>query len=159
MNNQFIKHQQFPVSIDVLWKFISSPNNLNLITPPNMQFVIKTKELPEEIYSGLEINYTVSPILNIPLSWTTKILEVKEPYFFIDTQLKGPYAYWQHKHTLKEISGGTEMQDEITYRVPFFFVGDIANKIFVRKKLESIFHYRQLKMEAIFGRLQAGIST
>ena len=44
--------QILPVSRQVLWDFVSVPQNLNQITPPKMAFKI-VGESPEAAYAGL----------------------------------------------------------------------------------------------------------
>ena len=48
-----------------------------------MGFHVKT-ELPEKMYEGLMIEYTVRPLLGIPMNWITEIKTVKELEFFVD---------------------------------------------------------------------------
>ncbi|HOJ38369.1 MAG TPA: hypothetical protein PLI27_03290 [Ignavibacteriales bacterium] len=76
-----------PTNIDKAWQFFSRPENLNLITPSFMNFNI-LNEVPENMYEGLLIIYKVSPIMNIPITWVTKITEIKEKKYFIDEQIK-----------------------------------------------------------------------
>ena len=54
-----------------------------------MGFIIKSGGgVP--MYPGMFIEYTVTPLLNIPLSWVTEITHMQKPYFFIDEQRVGP---------------------------------------------------------------------
>ncbi|WP_199118030.1 SRPBCC family protein [Pedobacter sp. ASV28] len=139
-----------PVNIDEAWQFFSNPYNLAEITPKEMDFKVVTKELPSEIHSGLTILYTVKPLANVPLKWLSKIREVEAPYRFVDEQLKGPYAYWYHEHTFEEKEGLTVMKDKITYAVPMGWLGQLANTLLVRRKLEQIFDYRSQKILKLF---------
>jgi hypothetical protein len=52
----------------------------------------------------------------------------------------------------KEIEGGVEMIDIVHYKLPMWFIGDIANALFVRKKLEGVFGYRFERVEEMFGK-------
>ena len=106
-----------------------------------MGFDVKT-ELPEKMYEGLMIEYTVKPLLGIPMNWITEIKTVKELEFFVDEQRKGPYKIWHHEHHFKEVEGGVEMIDIVSYELPLGFLGKIMHPILVRKKLEEIFDYR-----------------
>ena len=106
-----------------------------------MGFDVKT-ELPEKMYEGLMIEYTVKPLLGIPMNWITEIKTVKELEFFVDEQRKGPYKIWHHEHHFKEVEGGVEMIDIVSYELPLGFFGKIMHPILVRKKLEEIFDYR-----------------
>jgi ligand-binding SRPBCC domain-containing protein len=141
---QFIK-----ADIQTCWEFFSSPKNLKLITPPYMGFEVKV-DLPEKMYEGLMIEYTVKPLLGIPMSWITEIKTVKENEFFVDEQRKGPYSIWHHEHHFKQVEGGVEMTDIVSYVIPLGILGKIAHPIVVRKKLEEIFAYRFQKVEEIF---------
>ena len=144
--------QRIPISLEKAWDFFSSPANLKTITPPHMGFEITTGYTPgEKMYAGMIISYIVKPILNIPMRWVTEITHVKEGVYFVDEQRFGPYTLWHHTHFFREIDGGVEMQDRIHYKIPFGFLGRIANSLFVRKQVTGIFDYRHKKLEALFG--------
>ena len=133
---QFIK-----TDLKTAWDFFSSPGNLKKITPDYMGFDVKT-ELPEKMYEGLMIEYTVKPLLGIPMNWITEIKTVKELEFFVDEQRKGPYKIWHHEHHFKEVDGGVEMTDIVSYELPLGLVGRIMHPFLVQKKLEEIFDFR-----------------
>jgi len=44
------------------------------------------------------------------------------------------------------------MHDRIQYKIPFGFLGRIANRLFVRKQVTGIFDYRHKKLEELFGK-------
>ena len=142
--------QQLPLSLDEAWEFFSSPNNLSRITPPEMGFVIKT-DLPEKMYEGIFITYTVKPLLGIPMTWVTEITHIRNKEFFVDEQRLGPYKIWHHQHFFREIPGGVEMTDIVDYRLPLGWVGLSLNSLFIRKKLNAIFAYRRKRLTELFG--------
>jgi ligand-binding SRPBCC domain-containing protein len=145
-----LRRKQFlPVSLDHAWDFFSSPYNLEKITPEYMRFKIISEFKNKSIYEGMRIEYKVSPLLNIPLNWVTIISEVTKPYKFKDKQLKGPFALWEHTHTFYEVEGGLEMTDEVKYALPFGFLGTIAHALFMKKKIEGIFNYRESVLEKL----------
>ena len=133
---QFIK-----TDLKTAWDFFSSPGNLKKITPDYMGFDVKT-ELPQKMYEGLMIEYTVKPLLGIPMNWITEIKTVKDLEFFVDEQRKGPYKIWHHEHHFKEIDGGVEMTDIVSYELPLGILGRIMHPFVVQKKLEEIFDFR-----------------
>ncbi len=146
--------QTLPISLQEAWDFISSPHNLEKITPPGFGFKIINGVLPEhKMYAGQMIVYKLSPIPGIRLKWVTEITQVSPLAYFIDEQRHGPYALWHHEHFLKEVEGGVQMDDIIHYKIPFGLLGVLANHLFVRKKLASIFAYRKQQLEALFGKL------
>ncbi len=144
--------QNIPTSINKAWDFFSDPANLQNITPPNTGFKIISKHHGDTMYAGQIIEYTVSPVLNIPLYWMTEITHVADKKYFIDEQRFGPYSLWHHQHHFKEINGGIEMKDIVHYKIPFGFIGSIANFVFVKKQLQNIFDYRFKKTEELFGK-------
>lgn len=144
--------QKIPVSLDKAWDFFSSPANLQAITPAKMGFTIISKHHGEKMYAGQLIEYKVKPVLGIPLYWMTEITQVKDKEYFIDEQRFGPYSLWHHQHHFKAIEGGVEMTDIIHYKNPLWFLGDIANVLFIKKQLRDIFDFRYKKVEELFGK-------
>jgi ligand-binding SRPBCC domain-containing protein len=134
--------QKIPTSLENAWKFFSDPANLQTITPTNLGFKIISKHHGTEMYEGQIIEYTVRPLLGIPLYWMTEITHVELQKYFIDEQRFGPYSLWHHQHHFREVEGGVEMTDIVHYKIPFWYLGDIANTLFVKKQLTGIFDHR-----------------
>ena len=76
------------------------------------------------------------------MNWITEIKTVKELEFFVDEQRKGPYKIWHHEHHFKEVDGGVEMTDIVSYELPLGILGRIMHPFLVQKKLEEIFDFR-----------------
>ncbi len=148
-----------PVSLGEAWDFFSSPANLKDITPAHLGFQIKSKHHGEKMYPGQIIEYTVKPFLGIPLYWMTEITHVEDKQFFVDEQRYGPYSMWHHQHHFKAIEGGVEMIDLVHYKLPGWFLGDIANTLFVKAQLKEIFDFRTVKVEQLFGKWAPKISN
>ena len=143
---QFVK-----TDMATCWDFFSNPKNLSKITPQSMGFIVRT-ELPDKMYEGLMIEYTVRPMLGIPMNWITEIKTVKNHSFFVDEQRKGPYRIWHHEHHFKEVEGGVEMTDIVSYEIPFGFLGRLMHPILVKNKLKEIFDYRRQKVDELFNK-------
>ncbi|HAO46381.1 MAG TPA: SRPBCC family protein [Ferruginibacter sp.] len=143
--------QTIPIGIDEAWSFFSNPANLQKITPGGMNFRIISRHHGEKMYAGQIIEYKVSPVAGIPLYWMTEITHVEDKKYFVDEQRYGPYSMWHHQHHFKVIDGGVEMTDIVHYKLPLWFLGDVANGLFVRTKLGKIFEYRRKKVEELFG--------
>ncbi len=136
--------------IDEVWEFFSRPENLNVITPEDMQFEILTPIKGVRMYEGMIVQYNVSPFKGVKLNWVTEITQIKERKFFIDEQRFGPYAFWHHQHHFEEVADGVLMKDILHYKVPYGFIGDIVNAIFVENKIEEIFRYRFKIVDELF---------
>ncbi len=142
--------QQLPIALDEAWDFLSDPKNLAVITPPSMRFEI-VSGADRAMYPGQIILYYVRPLLGIKTEWITEITYVNEKKYFVDEQRFGPYKMWHHKHFLKEIPGGVEMEDIIDYRVPFGIVGKLMHPLVIKPKLDDIFEFRRKKLIELFG--------
>jgi ligand-binding SRPBCC domain-containing protein len=143
--------QELPIDIKQAWEFFSSPQNLNEITPPSLNFRILTKLDGQSMYAGQIIHYIVSPFLGIPMRWTTEITHVKEQVYFVDEQRFGPYAFWHHKHFFKATHSGVLMTDVVDYALPMGWFGRLANRLFIGAEIERIFFYRNQVLAQKFG--------
>jgi ligand-binding SRPBCC domain-containing protein len=145
--------QHLPISLKEAWAFFSSPNNLQKITPSDMNFTVTSdKKDGESMYPGQIITYTLTPLLGIRVKWMTEITHVKDGDYFVDEQRFGPYKLWHHKHTFVATPNGVDMYDHVNYVLPFGFLGTIAHKLFLKKRIEGIFKYRTKVVEELFGK-------
>ena len=144
------RKQNLPITKEKAWEFLSSPSNLKTITPDYMSFdIISGGDRP--MFPGQIIQYIVTPILGIKTKWVTEITHVQEGHYFVDEQRFGPYALWHHKHFIKQIEGGIEMEDIIDYKIPLGILGQLVHPFIVKPKLEEIFNYRNKKLVELFG--------
>lgn len=142
--------QKLPIKMNEAWDFLSDPKNLKTITPDYMGFDILSGA-DRKMYPGQIIQYIVTPVAGIPTKWVTEITHVKEGEYFVDEQRFGPYALWHHKHFIKPIANGVEMEDIVDYKLPFGILGRLAHPILVKPKLKEIFDYRFKKLIELFG--------
>lgn len=147
---QFQKEQLVKTSVEHLWDFISSPQNLKKITPPSMGFDILSQNLPDKIYEGMIIRYNVRPLFGIATNWVTEITHIVDKSYFVDEQRVGPYSLWHHQHIIEPIKNGVLMKDIVSYKPPFGFLGSIANALIIKNKLNEIFEYRTKILENLF---------
>ncbi len=147
---QLHRKQNLPISAEEAWNLFSDPKNLQKITPSSMGFkIISGGDKP--IYPGQIIQYTVTPVLGIKIKWVTEITHVIDKKYFVDEQRYGPYALWHHKHFIKEIPGGVEMEDIVDYKVPMGFLGQLIHPFLIKPKLDEIFDFRRKKLIELFG--------
>lgn len=135
-------------NINELFSFFSKAENLNKITPPELGFRIVSK-LPIEMKKGARIDYTIR-LNGIPFAWKTEITEWNPPFSFTDTQLKGPYRMWVHRHLFEELGQSTRMTDIVEYISPGGPFEFIPHKLFVERKVNKIFDYRESMFKELF---------
>lgn len=148
---QKIWQQFIPRPMEEVWHFFSRPENLNAITPDDMSFEIISDINNTKMYEGMIVMYKISPLLGIKMDWVTEITYIKDYQYFVDEQRFGPYALWHHEHHFEERNGGVLMTDILHYKVPYGFIGTLADMLFVSAKVEQIFAFRTKAIEQIFG--------
>jgi ligand-binding SRPBCC domain-containing protein len=133
-----------PASVQETFAFFSDASNLERLTPPWLNFGIRTP-MPVTMREGLEIDYRIV-LYGIPFPWRTRI-DVWEPgRRFVDRQTLGPYRWWRHEHAFAEVPGGTRVHDHVEYvpRVRWL------SSALVRRDVTRIFAYRGGKLQQIF---------
>ena len=141
--------KQLKTDMETAWSFFSDPKNLAKITPQELGFKI-TSETPESIYAGLFIEYTVTPLFGIPVTWLTEITHCRkssEQSYFVDEQRTGPYAIWHHEHRFTENEHGVLIEDTIHYKLPLSPLSEIIHPFVIKPKLDQTFQYRDKVIE------------
>ena len=172
-----LHHAQFeqwvPVPLERVFLFFSNPGNLPKIMPPESGAeILRVKLVPPPgvlaesatvsdreplAGTGSEIvaSFRLIPFLPLRGQWTAAIVEFEWNDHFADVQQAGPFKYFHHRHEFsRETRGGrigTIVRDIIDYDVGFGFVGKIAQKLFVRRKFERMFAYRQQALGKLLG--------
>ena len=147
----FRAEQVVPRPIEEVFRFFSSAENLQEITPRKIHLRILSVS-PGPMRKGTLLKYELRWRI-FPIRWTTEITEWEPPHRFVDVQLKGPYKLWHHEHRFLAEGTGTRIFDEVRYALPFGVLGRVAHAIKVKKDVESIFAYRRAVIEQRFGRL------
>jgi ligand-binding SRPBCC domain-containing protein len=134
--------------IEEVFAFFSDAANLELITPPQLRFRILTPS-PIPMHEGTRIDYELR-LMGIPFRWETLISTWDPPHRFVDEQLAGPYRTWVHTHTFTSCDGGTLIEDEVRWSLPFFPFGQVAYP-FVARQVRGIFAYRESAINGLMG--------
>jgi len=140
------REQWLPKPINEVFSFFSRPENLQAITPPWLDF--RMVEAPQVLLAGSLIRYRLRWHW-VPIRWTTEISEWNPPHGFVDREIKGPYALWNHEHWFAARDGGTTMRDRVTYALPFGFLGQMTYPL-VKRDVEKIFDFRAETMRRLF---------
>jgi len=145
--HEITTEQWVPQSIKKTFSFFKEAKNLEKLTPDFLKFKILSQST-QEINDETIITYRLS-IHGIPFKWKSKISDWNPDSKFSDIQLKGPYRYWHHTHSFEEKNGGTLIKDHVLYKIPFGFLGDLVAASFIKKDLETIFSYRNKRIDTL----------
>lgn len=147
-----------PAPLPEVAAFFERPENLGIITPPWMAFRLATPG-PIEMREGARIDYTLR-VAGLPVRWRTLIALWEPGVRFVDEQERGPYRRWRHLHEFSAVPGGTRVRDRVDYEVGWWWLGELAHALYVKRTLARIFDYRTAAVEARFGRARTeGRST
>jgi ligand-binding SRPBCC domain-containing protein len=69
---------------------------------------------------------------------TSKITICDRPHRFQDVMVKGAFKCFTHDHLLKKTANGTLMQDIFDYESPFWFLGKIADALFLENYMTEM---------------------
>lgn len=139
-----------------VFAFFVAPENLAVVTPRWLGFTLLAAPATLETWAVIDCRIRW---LGLPLRWRSLIREYDPPYRFVDVQLRGPYARWEHRHLFLEgppdrsAAGpiGTWVEDRVTYQLPFGPLGRVVHALLARRQLEAIFAYRRARLLERFG--------
>jgi ligand-binding SRPBCC domain-containing protein len=134
-------------ALDEVFSFFLDAANLEVITPPWLNFKIITPR-PVEMRVGAIIDYRLH-VRGLPMRWRTLITCWEPPFRFVDEQVRGPYRIWVHEHTFEQKGSQTLASDHVRYSPPG---GWITDRLFVRRDIERIFAYRTEALRRRFPR-------
>ena len=78
----------------------------------------------------------------LALKWNAKHTESVPGELFVDKQLSGPFAHWEHRHAFSTIDDQTSMlKDSVSYRLPLEPLSRLVLP-WVKKQLEAMFAFR-----------------
>jgi ligand-binding SRPBCC domain-containing protein len=166
MRHTYHSEQWLPYSIDLVFAFFANPDNLPRLMPPWQKAriekaVLTTPQLQvgshlEGPVAGLGSRITLSfkpfPYAPMRILWEAEITEFVWNDHFCDDQLRGPFAYWHHCHSLRSETrtntSGTLLRDEVEYELPLGKLGGLANHL-VTRQLRSTFAYRHKRTDEL----------
>jgi ligand-binding SRPBCC domain-containing protein len=138
-----------------VFELFADPQHLGRVTPPAMRLSWLAAP-PARLAAGTVLDFSVS-LLAVPTRWRVMIREFDGPYRFVDVQLWGPFARWEHRHRFVEGPGpgdggstaGTWVEDRVTYQMPLGPLGDLAHALGARRRITAMFDYRERRLREL----------
>ncbi|MCH2174359.1 MAG: SRPBCC family protein [Lentisphaeria bacterium] len=144
------QEQVLHTTLDRVWDYISTPINLNDLTPEFLQFEILSDVRGQKMFQGQFLEYKVKIFPAVWTTWVTEIKHVVDYHSFVDEQRVGPFKIWYHRHVITEVPEGVHMLDEVHWVNPLGPIGDVANSLYVGPRVRKIFDHRYNRLEEIF---------
>jgi hypothetical protein len=142
------REQRLRLPVARAFEFYGEARNLESITPPWLGFEVLTPAVT--MRPGARIEYRLK-LHGIPIGWRTRIEAWEPPHRFVDVQVSGPYALWHHTHEFEpDGDDAVVIRDRVRYALPLGPLGELADRLFVRRDVERIFDHRR---EAVAARL------
>ena len=172
MAQKFEVSQWVPFRLELVFAFFANPADLPLLMPPKLDTRIEQMKLiaPKEprppvppvvgklpsIAAGVgsEILVSFRPFAwpRIRVKSKVRITEFGWNSHFCDEQIVGPFARFDHRHSIvAEVRNGvpgTLVTDTIEYSLPFGIIGSLGNGS-ARRKLAETFAHRQERLPEV----------
>lgn len=169
MRYAFHAEQWLPYPIELVFAFFSNPKNLPRLMPSWQKAHIDKATLiaPQPSLAAsssirtaagdgslITLSFRPIPLSPIRLSWLAEISDFTWNHRFCDTQLRGPFAYWHHCHTVTPQSSatttghsesGTLVSDDVHYEPPLGKLGALAQHLLIARQLRSTFAFRHAR--------------
>ena len=103
------------------------------------------------------------PFLPLRAPWDAMIEDFRWNEGFCDLQVRGPFHYWRHCHSVRDAASpktgeaGTIVRDHVTYELPLWPVSRLALPV-ARLALRSLFRYRQRQALVLMRNFAASIT-
>jgi ligand-binding SRPBCC domain-containing protein len=136
--------------------FFADPKNLVTLHP---EWARPTwlVEPPSRLDVGTVLDFSVA-VAGFGVRWRVMVREFDPPFRFVDAQLWGPFARWEHRHRFLDEpprgggeASGTWVEDRVTYRLPLGLVGRVAHALGAGRRIAGLFDHRDRRLREIFG--------
>ena len=164
MGFTFQSEQWVPYPAEVVFAFFANPENLPALLPrwqkPRIDQVSLVPPSRSNVATpmagtGSRVALSFRPVPGAPfrMRWESEITDFVLNSHFTDRQVKGPFAFWNHAHSIRSVDRAginiTVIVDQVEYEPPMGFLGRVANALFLRKQLERTFAYRQSRLSEL----------
>ena len=131
-----------------VFAFFADPVNLTRVTPPSLH--LRVVSAPATIHAGAVLDYEIR-WAGVRVRWRAFVRECDPPYRFLDVQLRGPYARWEHRHRFLEEDDGTVVDDRVVYRLPRGGIGKVRHAAVVGRQLAAAWRSRTRRLAELLG--------
>lgn len=138
---RFVKESIIRATPERVFAFHELPDVMTRLLPPweNSRIVEAAPSL--RVGSRALIDTKMFGLFTV--RWEALHTAYDPPRMFEDTQVKGPFRSWRHRHTVEPATGqGALLRDEIEYEPPLGILGRAGAPLLVVPRLQKLFDYR-----------------
>lgn len=123
-----------------VFDFHALPDTFHRLQPPWQQSEIIQPPVSLQIGTRVILRVKFGPF------WQTieaEHVEYEPGHLFADRMVRGPFASWLHRHIVEpRARNECVLIDDVTYALPFSFVGSFFGGWFAGRELQKLFAYR-----------------
>jgi ligand-binding SRPBCC domain-containing protein len=137
-----------------IFRFFADPKNLASVHPEWARPAWLV-EPPARLDAGAVLDFSVG-VAGLRVRWRVMVREFDPPFRFVDAQIRGPFARWEHRHRFLEEpwreggAPGTWVEDRLTYRLPLGQLGRAAHALCAGRRIARLFEHRDRRLREIF---------
>ncbi len=186
MRHTYHSEQWLPYPVELVFAFFANPENLPRLMPawqkarieeaafappppaPSSANPSQDKTIAAGAGTRITLSFRPVPFSPVRIPWKAEISEFVWNDHFCDLQLRGPFAYWHHCHSVHaeprtgesgQPTPGTLLRDQVEYEPPFGRLGEVANSLFITHQLRSTFDYRHKRTRELLALMQPSASA
>jgi ligand-binding SRPBCC domain-containing protein len=183
MRYHYDTEQWLPYPVEFVFAFFANPENLPRLMPrwqhariektayappPPTDPPAQRKGISAGAGTRMSLTFKPFPYAPVRISWEAEITEFVRNDHFCDHQLRGPFAYWHHCHSVRPDTrpgqsgartSGSLLRDEVDYEIPFGKLGNLAQHLFIARQLRSTFAFRHTRTLELLLQMQSPANT
>ena len=138
----YVRRLRLAATADEVYAWHAAPGALQRLTPPWEKVeVVRDGGLRDGAEVVLRLR--LGPLSRL---WVARLADCVPGRGFRDRQIRGPFAWWEHTHTMEPepsaAGGGSYLIDRVVYVLPFGVLGRWIAGGWARRKIDRMFEYR-----------------
>ena len=139
----FVRSSLMPVPADQLAEWHFRAGAIDRLLPPWER--VEVLERPGAMADGAVARFRVKKF-GTWVEWVARHHDVQPGRSFCDTQVSGPFASWDHRHSfLPKDEHSSMLEDRVEYRLPGGMIGSAVAGGMVAADLERMFRWRHAR--------------
>src|SRR5215203_41329 len=140
MSKREFQHSSvIPTTLATIIRFHERADALRKLTPPPLIVQVIDDQRTTMTEGTVDFRLWFGPL---PVRWLARHEPGPIATSFIDRMMIGPMAEWEHQHIFREMAGGVELRDQLTFAHKRGWRGWLTRLLFDGVALRFLFWYR-----------------